>query len=51
MAMLTIRKELDGRTEGFGSRLWSAVEDHCRPLKDRLEKGSPIRTCIYVAPA
>ena len=47
VAMLTIRKELDGRIEGFGPRFWSAVEDHCRPLKDRLEKGGPIREVSY----
>ena len=33
-----IRKELDGCIEGFGSRFLSAVEYHCRPLKDQLEK-------------
>ena len=47
VAMLTIRKELDGRIEGFGSRFWSAVEDHCRPLKDQLEQGGPIREVCY----
>ena len=47
VAMLTMRKELDGRIEGFGPRFWSAVEDHCRPLKDRLEKGGPIGEVSY----
>ena len=45
--MLTIRKELDGRTEGFGSRFWSVVEDHCRPLRDRLENGGSIKEVSY----
>ena len=44
---LTIRRELDGRIEGFGSRFWAAVEDHCRPLKDQLENGGPIRKVSY----
>ena len=47
VAMLTIRKELDGRLEGFGSRFWSAVKDHCRPLKDQLENGGPLREVSY----
>ena len=47
VAMLTIRKELDGRIEGFGSRFWSAVKDCCRPLKDQLEKGDPLKEVSY----
>ena len=44
---LTIRRELNGRIEGFGSRFWSAVKDYCRPLKDQLENGGPIRKVSY----
>ena len=47
VAMLTIRKELDGRIEGFGSRFWSVVQSHCRPLRDQLEKGDPLREVSY----
>ena len=47
VAMLAIRKELDGRIEGFGSRFWSAVKDHCHPLKDQLEKGGPLKKVSY----
>ena len=47
VAILTIRKELDGRIEGFGSRFWSVVQSHCRPLWDQLEKGVPIREVSY----
>ena len=47
MAMLTIRKELDGRIEGFGSRFWSVVEDHCRPLRDQLANGGSIKEVSY----
>ena len=41
MAVLTIRKELDGRMKGFGSWFRSAVEDRFRLLKDRLGQGGP----------
>ena len=47
VAMLTIRKELDGLIEGFGSRFWSVVQSHCRPLRDQLKKGDPIREVSY----
>ena len=47
VAIISIQKELDGRITGFGSRFWSAVEDHCRPLKDQLEKGSPLTNVSY----
>ena len=47
VAILTIRKELDGRLEGFGSRFWSAIENHCRPLKDQLENGGPLIKVDY----
>ena len=46
-AMLTIRRELDGRIEGFGSRFWTAVENHCRPLKDQLENGGLLKEVGY----
>ena len=47
LAMLPIRKEFDGRIDGFGSRFWSAVEDRCGPLKDQLEQGGPITEVCY----
>ena len=47
VAMLPIRKELDGRIEGFGSRFWTAVEDHCRPLKDQFEKDGLLKEVSY----
>ena len=45
--MLTIRRELDGRIRGFGSRFWSTVENHCHPLRDQLENGGPLREVSY----
>ena len=47
VAMLAIRKELDGRIEGFGSRFWSQVEDHCPPLKSQLESGTQLTRVSY----
>ena len=47
VAIVEIRKELDGRLEGFGSRFWSTVEDHCRPLKERLETGGLLKEVSY----
>ena len=44
---ITIRRELDGRIEGFGPRLWTAVENHCRPLKDQLENGGLLKEVGY----
>lgn len=47
VAMLSIRKELDGRIQGFGSRFWSHVQDHCRQLKEQLEQGAPLTRVSY----
>ena len=47
VAMLSIRKELDGRVQGFGSRFWSHVQDHCRQLKEQLEQGAPLARVSY----
>ena len=47
VAILRIHKEIDGRIEGFGSRFWSQVDDHCDALKDQLESGGPLREVIY----
>ena len=37
--ILPIQKELDGRIKGFGSRFWTHVHNHCRPLKEQFEQG------------
>ena len=47
VAIVEIRKELDGRLEGFGSRFWSAVKDHCSPIKDRFETGGLLKEVSY----
>ena len=46
-AILSIRKELDGRMEGFGSRFWSHVQMRCRPLKEQFEQGGPLAHVSY----
>ena len=45
--ILPIRKELDGRLEGFGSRFWAQAGDHCRPLKEQLEQGGALARVSY----
>ena len=47
VAMLSIRKELDGRIQGFGSRFWSHVQDHCRRLQEEFEQGAPLARVSY----
>ena len=47
VAMLSIRKELDGRIQGFGSRFWSHVQDHCRRLQEQFEQGAPLARVSY----
>ena len=47
VAILGIHKEINGRIEGFGSRFWSQVEDHCGALKDQLERGGPLKEVSY----
>ena len=47
MAIIRIHKEIDGRIEGFGSRFWSQVDDHCAALKEQLERGGPLREVAY----
>lgn len=47
VAILPIRKELDGRLEGFGSRFWSHVQDHCRQFKEQFEQGTPLARVTY----
>ena len=47
VAMLAIRKELDGRIEGFGSRFWSRVENHCPPFKSQLAPGTQLTRVSY----
>ena len=47
VAILRIHKEIDGRIEGFGSRFWSQVDDHCAALKEQLERGGPLREVTY----
>ena len=45
--ILPVRKELNGRIEGFGSRFWNHVHDHCGPLKDQFEKEDPLTRVKY----
>ena len=47
VAILPIRKELDGRLEGFGSRFWAQAGAHCRPLKAQLEQGGALARVSY----
>ena len=47
VAMLSIRNELDGRIQGFGSRFWSHVQDHCRRLNEQFEQGDPLARVSY----
>lgn len=47
VAMLSIRKELDGRIQGFGSRFWSHVQAHCRRLREQFEQGVPLARVSY----
>ena len=37
--ILPIQKELNGRIEGFGSRFWTHIHNHCSPLKEQFDKG------------
>ena len=45
--MLSVRKELDGRIQGFGSRFWSHVQDHCRRLQEQFGQGTPLARVSY----
>ena len=47
VAMLSVRKELDGRIQGFGSRFWSLLQDHCRRLQEQFEQGAPLTRVCY----
>ena len=47
VAMLSVRKELDGRIQGFGARFWSHVQDHCRRLQEQFEQGVPLAQVSY----
>ena len=38
-AVLRIRKELDGRIEGFGSRFWTHIRNGCSSLKEQFDRG------------
>ena len=38
VAILPIEKEFDGRIEGFGSRFWTHIHNHCSPLKEQFSK-------------
>ena len=42
VAMLSVRKELDGRIQGFGSRFWSHVQDNCPRLREQFEQDAPL---------
>ena len=44
---LPVHKELDGRIEGFGSRFWNQILDHCAPLKQRFVQGDPLHRVSY----
>ena len=37
--ILPIQRELDGRTEGFGSGFWTHVHNHCSPLEEQFGRG------------
>lgn len=47
VAILSIRKELDGRIQGFGSRFWAHVQNHCRQLEVQLKQGAPLTRVSY----
>ena len=46
-AVLPVWRELNGRVEGFGSRFWNHVHEHCRPFKDQFEQGEPLTRVKY----
>ncbi|MDE0001409.1 MAG: DEAD/DEAH box helicase [Rhodospirillaceae bacterium] len=45
--VLPVWRELNGRIEGFGSRFWSYVFEHCHPLKDQFLQGGPLMRVKY----
>lgn len=44
---ISIRNELDGRVDMFGSRFWSVTKKHCRSLEDQLDRGDPLGKVSY----
>lgn len=47
VVQISIRNELDGRIETFGSRFWSVSRKHCRFLKEQLDSGNPLGEVSY----
>lgn len=45
--VLPVWRELNGRIEGFGSRFWNYVFEHCHPLKDQFLQGGPLTRVKY----
>ena len=46
-AVLPIKKELNGRIEGFGSRFWAHVLDRCRGLEEQFEQKGLLERVTY----
>ena len=44
---ISIRNELDGRVDTFGSRFWSVAKERCRPLEEQLDRGDPLGKVSY----
>ncbi len=47
VAMLPIRKELDGRMQGFGSQFWSHIRNTCKRLAKLFEQAVPLTSVSY----